>query len=171
MFQQPYRWIIFSEDTAIFNSIKAFVDSNVLIPQLVSNNGSYNLKQFYKIDDKIHYEHYGTWSIKTGIVDERMIQVISRRRSNLYGKLITTSYVHLNKSSVNHLTDYVDKQVDSIMKANYLLINNILDTMNVTKKELFQMTWGYYNVRTKKWSGMVGDLVHNGVDIGGKEFN
>ena len=138
---------------------------------MINNNGEYNLKQFYKIENEIYYEHYGNWSIKSGIVDERKTHVISRRRANLYGKLITTSYVHLNKSSRHHLTDYIDKHVDSIMKVNYLIVNTILDTMNVTKQEMFQMTWGYYNARTKKWSGMVGDMVHNGADIGGKEFN
>ncbi|KAL7037251.1 hypothetical protein ACKWTF_009135 [Chironomus riparius] len=134
---------------------------------MINNNGECNLKQFYKIENEIYYEHYGNWSIKSGIVDERKTHVISRRRANLYGKLITASYVHLNKSSRHHLTDYVDKHVDSIMKVNYLIVNTILDTMNVSKQEMFQMTWGYYNVRTKKWSGMVGDMVHNGADIGG----
>lgn len=135
-----------------------------------SNNDSraYNLKQFYKIDDKIYFEHYGIWSAKSGLSDERETHVIARRRANLHGKLITSSYVHLNKTSRQHLTDYVDKHVDSITKVNYLLINTILDTLNVTKKEIFQMTWGYYNIRTKKWSGMVGDIVHKGTDVGGK---
>lgn len=166
-------------------SIEALVDSDVLIPQ-ASNDGSvsgghddvaaatYNLKQFYKIEvnsHEIYYEHYGMWSSQSGIVDERKSTVISRRRANLHGKLITSSYVYLNASSRAHLMDFVDKHVDSILKLNYMMVNTILDTMNVTKKELFQMTWGYFNARSRKWSGMVGDLVHNGADIGGKYNN
>lgn len=111
------------------------------------------------------------WSSQSGIVDERKSTVISRRRTNLHGKLITSSYVYLNASSRTHLMDFVDKHVDSILKLNYMMVNTILDSMNVTKKELFQMTWGYYNARSRKWSGMVGDLVHNGADIGGKYNN
>lgn len=166
-------------------SIEALVDSDVLIPQ-ASNDGSvsgghddvtvakYNLKQFYKIEEnshEIYYEHYGMWSSQSGIVDERKSTVISRRRVNLHGKLITSSYVYLNASSRAHLMNFVDKHVDSILKLNYMMVNTILDTMNVTKKELFQMTWGYFNARSRKWSGMVGDLVHNGADIGGKYNN
>lgn len=183
MYQHPYRWIIFTENDTIFKSLQALVDSDILIPQLRHDNndadadddgsgGGYNLKQFYKIDKdnsgEIYYEHYGSWSKKTGIIDERQVRVISRRRSNLRGKLITTSYVHMNKSSRAHLTDYVDKNIDSVLKANYFSVNTLLDIVNASKKELFQMTWGYYNARTKKWSGMVGDVVHKGADIGGK---
>jgi hypothetical protein len=158
--------------------IPALVDSDILIAQ-ASNDGddnaavavTFRLKQFYKIEaslDEIYEEHYGVWSLQSGIVDERKSTIISRRRSNLHGKLITTSYVHLNRSSRAHLMDFVDKNVDSILKVNYMIVNNVLDTLNVTRKELFQMTWGYYNARSKKWSGMVGDIVHNGADIGGR---
>lgn len=180
LFRHPYRWIIFTENDTILRSIEALVDSDVLIPQ-ASNDGSgggdrddvtatYNLKQFYKIEEnspEIYYEHYGMWSSQSGIVDERKSTVISRRRANLRGKLITSSYVYLNASSRAHLTDFVDKHVDSILKVNYMMVNTLLDTMNVSKRELFQQTWGYFNARSRKWSGMVGDLVHNGADIGG----
>lgn len=181
LFRHPYRWIIFTENDTILRSIEALVDSDVLIPQASNGGGHddvaaamYNLKQFYKIEEnshEIYYEHYGMWSSQSGIVDERKSTVISRRRANLHGKLITSSYVYLNASSRAHLMDFVDKHVDSILKLNYMMVNTILDTMNVTKKELFQMTWGYFNARSRKWSGMVGDLVHNGADIGGKYNN
>lgn len=173
---------MFTANDAILREIPALVDSDILIPQ-ASNGGSvsgskngddtaaFALKQFYKIEqnsDEIYYEHYGMWSLQSGIVDERKSTIISRRRANLYGKLITTSYVHLNRSSRAHLMDFVDSNVDSILKVNYMMVNIVLDVLNVTRKELFQMTWGYYNARTKKWSGMMGDLAHNGADIGGK---
>lgn len=182
LYRHPYRWIMFTANDAILREIPALVDSDILIPQ-ASNDGSvsgsdkgddtaaaFTLKQFYKIEqnsDEIYYEHYGMWSLQSGIVDERKSTIISRRRANLHGKLITTSYVHLNRSSRAHLMDFVDSNVDSILKVNYMMVNTVLDVLNVTRKELFQMTWGYYNGRTKKWSGMMGDLVHNGADIGG----
>jgi hypothetical protein len=160
---------MFVDDDEVSNGVQALPDSDVLIAQ--ATNDGFALKQFYKTETnsrEIHYENYGSWSIKSGIVDERESKIISRRRANLRGKLITSSYVLLDKNSKNHLTDYVDKNVDSIMKLNYMAVNDVLDKINATKKDLFQMTWGYYNERTKKWSGMVGDIIHRGAEIGGE---
>lgn len=162
---------MFVEDDKVLNNIRALPDSDVLIAQ--ATNDGFILKQFYKIDDnsvEIHYENYGMWSSsQSGIIDERSSKILLRRRANLRGKLITTSYVALNKNSRNHLTDFVDKNIDSILKVNYIIVNSVLDMMNVTRKELFQSTWGYYNAKSKKWSGMVGDLVHKGADVGGEK--
>lgn len=172
LLSHPYRWIMFAaanDDDKVLSTFRALVDSDVLIVQ--ATNDGFALRQFYKIDSnssEIHYENYGRWSEQTGVVDERSIKVISKRRENLRGKLITTSYVALNKDSLNHLTDFVDKNVDSILKLNYIIVNLVLDKLNATRKELFQATWGYYNAKSKKWSGMMGDIVQKGADIGGK---
>lgn len=159
---------MFVENDNISSSIRALPDNDILIAQ--ATNEGFNLKQFYRIEatsTETHYENYGSWSLQSGIVDERATKIISRRRENLRGKLITTSYVALNKNSRNHLTDFVDKNVDSILKLNYIIVNAVLDKLNVTRKEIFQGTWGYFNVKTKKWSGMVGDITHKDADIGG----
>lgn len=156
-------------DDKVLSTFRALADSDVLIAQ--ATNDGFALRQFYKIDgnsSEIHYENYGRWSAQSGIVDERSTKSISRRRENLRGKLITSSYVALNKDSRNHLADFVDKNIDSVLKLNYIMLNAVLDKFNVTRKEVFQGTWGYFNARSKKWTGMVGDLVHKGVDIGGK---
>lgn len=153
----------------ILGKIRALPDNDILIAQ--STDEGFSLKQFYKIDetkDEIFQEKYGSWSQQSGIVDERATKIISRRRTNLHGKLITSSYVALNKNSREHITDFVDKNIDSIMKFNYITVNSVLDRLNVTRKELWQGTWGYFNVKSKKWSGMVGDIVHKGADIGGR---
>jgi len=167
----PYRWIIFVENEQPLPLIRALTDSNIVIALPTTDDG-FDLKQFYKTDansDEIRYERFGVWHPQSGgIVDERNTKIISRRRANLHGKLITSSYVALNKNSRNHLTDFREKQVDSIMKYNYLIVNAVLDVLNATKKELFVGTWGYYNARSKKWSGMMGDVVHKGVEIGGR---
>lgn len=164
----PYRWIMFVEDDKVLNNVRALPDSDVLIAQ--ATNDGFALKQLYRTDessDETHYENYGLWSEQSGIVDERSSKIISRRRANLGGKLITSSYVALNKNSRNHLTDFVDKNVDSILKLNYIIVNTVLDKLNATKRDLFQGTWGYYNAKTRKWSGMVGDIIDKGADIGG----
>lgn len=159
---------MFVNDDKVFGNIRALADSDVLIAK--ATNGGFTLKQFYKPETdsrEIYYENYGSWTLQSGITDERETKIISRRRQNLRGKTLTSSYVHLDKNSKNHLTDFVDKNVDSLMKLNYIMLNDVLDKMNATKKDIFQGSWGYYNERTKKWSGMVGDMVHKGADIGG----
>ena len=168
LFAHPYRWLMFADDNEVFSRVQALPDSDVLIA--IATNDGFDLKQFYRTEisaREIHYENYGSWSLESGIIDERETKIISRRRENLRGKVITTSYVHLDRKSKNHLTDYVDKNVDPLLKLNYLAINDVLDKINATKKEIFQMNWGYFNERTKKWSGMIGDIVHKDADIGG----
>jgi len=170
LLSHPYRWIIFMENEKLLNGFRALVDSNIVIA-LPASNESFALKQFYKLNadsSELYFENFGKWNEAGGIVDERDTRIISRRRSNLRGKLISASYVTLNRNSRNHLTDFREKQIDSITKYNYLVINTVLDVLNATRKELFVGTWGYYNARSKKWSGMMGDVVHKGVDMIGK---
>lgn len=167
------------DSSSFHNKISSLPDSDILIAKAsssstIDDSGEFVLQQFYKTEltsataGEVNYEHFGKWTPLLGIIDERKIKVNSRRRRNLHGKLMTVSYVHLDKRSRNHLSDFVDTQTDSILKTNYIILNAILDNLNATKKELFQSTWGYYNPKTKKWSGMMGDIVHKGADIGGK---
>ena len=170
LFSHPFRWLIFADDNEVFSTVQAPPDSDVLIA--IATNDGFALKQFYKIESsatEIHYENYGSWSLKSGLVDERDTKIISRRRGNLRGASITSSYVLLNENSRHHLTDYVDKNVDSIAKANYFLINAVLDSMNASKNENFRNTWGYFDEKTQKWSGMMSDII-NGTDIAGSKF-
>lgn len=160
---------MFVNDDEVSNRVQALPDSDVLIAQ--ATNDGFALNQFYKTETnsrEIHYENYGSWSIKSGIIDERESKIISRRRGNLRGKLITSSYVLLDRNSENHLTDFADKNVDSLTKASYAVINTVLDSLNVSKREFYRPTWGYFNEKTQKWSGMVGDIIDNDTDIGGR---
>lgn len=169
LFAHPYRWIIFGNDKEVLKRIRALADSDIMLAE--STADGFNLQQFYKIDeesDEIYFETYGTWNSTSGIVDERSTKIISRRRENLRGKTITSSFVVLKNDSRNHLTDFADKNIDSMTKMNYLIVNSILDKLNVTRKELFQGTWGYYDKPTKQWSGVMGDLVYHRADIGGE---
>lgn len=165
----PYRWLMFLNNDEALREILALPDSDILIAKS-TEKGVFALKQFYKVEPsstEIHYEHFGEWNPVNGLIDERKVKIISRRRRNLHGKLMTVSYVHLNKASRNHLADFVDKQTDGLLKTNYIILNAVLDQLNVTRKEIFQSTWGYYNPKTRKWSGMIDDMINNGADIGG----
>lgn len=169
LFSHPYRWLIFQKNDEFHNKVSSFPDSDILIANS-TDDGGFILRQFYRTEPKsgeIIYEHFGLWTPHSGLIDEREVKINSRRRKNLLGKLMTVSYVHLDKASRNHLSDFVDTQTDALLKTNYIILNAVLDNLNVTKKELFQSTWGYYNPKTKKWSGMMRDIVEKGADIGG----
>ena len=138
-----------------------------------ADDGGFNLKQFYKIDEKsndLYYEVFGSWNNSSGIDDKRVTQIISRRRTNLHLKTITVSYVILNNDSRNHLMDFVDKNEDSISKVNYISVNAVLSVMNVTRKEIFSNSWGYQDPKTKMLGGMLGDIHSSKADIGGELF-
>ena len=135
------------------------------------DNEGFNLKQFYKIDEKsndIYLEVFGSWNNTSGIDDKRVTKIISRRRTNLHLKTITVSYVILNNDSRSHLIDFVDKNEDSISKVNYISVNAVLNVMNVTRKEIFTNSWGYQDPKTKMFGGMLGDIHSGKADIGGK---
>lgn len=160
--------MIFAPNQSDLNSIPAQVDSNIAIIQSISNTTEFHLKQFYKISNESFFEDFDTWNIQSGTSTNRKFQSISSARMNLRGALITSSHVQLDKRSTAHLDDFTDKHIDSIMRVNYQLINTMLEPLNVSKKHVFQNTWGYFNKETKMWSGMVGDVIHNGADIGGE---
>lgn len=169
LFSHPYRWLIFVDGDNVLSGIRALADSDVVIAE--ATNDGFSLKQFYKIEStsaEIIHERYGKWKPESGIVDERSSSVVSRRRMDLRGRTITSSYVATNSNSRNHLTDFVDKHIDGVSKLNYIVVNTVLDRLNASKKEYFHGTWGYFNAKSKTWDGMVGDLMHHGADIGGE---
>lgn len=134
----------------------------------------YSLSQFYRIEKSMNiiHEAYGFCSSTTGIVDQRSSNVISRRRADLRGKMVTSSFVALNNDSIHHMSDFAFKTVDYLTKSNYLVVHAMLDRLNVTRKEIFRNTWGYFNKTSKKWprNSMIWDLLYEGVEIGGSPF-
>ncbi|KAK9730316.1 Ligand-gated ion channel [Popillia japonica] len=68
------------------------------------------------------------------------------------------SYVITNNDSLNHLWDYRDKHIDGISKLNYILSHHIMDSLNVSGHFILRSTWGYRNVTTNVYDGLVGDL-------------
>lgn len=61
-----------------------------------------------------------------------------------------------------------DKNIDSITKVGYILLNYMLDAMNSTKSFIFTDTWGYLDPKTNKINGMLGALLYREADIGSK---
>lgn len=50
---------------------------------------------------------------------------------------------------------------------NFLLVNALMDTINVTHRFKWADTWGYVDPETKKINGMLGDLLSGESVIGG----
>lgn len=57
-----------------------------------------------------------------------------------------------------------DNTVDTISKTNYVLVDILMDTLNVTHRYKFVDTWGYFHPVTKQINGMLGDL-KDGVSV------
>lgn len=92
---------------------------------------------------------------------------IARQQSpGLAGTLVTASLVITHNDSLNHLTDYVDKHLDTISKVNYMLTNDIIIFMNATVKYRVVSSWGYLNNETGHWDGMIGELVRGEAQVG-----
>lgn len=68
--------------------------------------------------------------------------------------------------TINHLTDYENKHIDPVTKANYPWIMHIANRMNATISFRVTDSWGYRS-ENGSWSGMTGMLQRREIDIGG----
>jgi glutamate receptor, ionotropic, invertebrate len=111
-------------------------------------------------------ETYGIFK-QNAIIDQRSISpVTSVRRRNLQKTHLRASMVITNNNTLNHLTDYHDKHIDTITKVNYILTNHLVGFLNATVSYSVVPTWGYLNTDTGIWSGMIGELTENFADLG-----
>lgn len=60
--------------------------------------------------------------------------------------------------------------MDLVTKFNYLVTENVLKTMNATRRLIIQSDWGYKNSTKGHYDGFVGDLQRGIADIGGKNY-
>lgn len=90
--------------------------------------------------------------------------IISRRR-NLGGIELRASMVVTNNDSLNHLTDYRDKHIDTITKVCFILTNHLISYLNASVTYSTVSSWGYLD-GDGDWSGMIGQLVRNEADLG-----
>ncbi|XP_077290282.1 ionotropic receptor 75a-like [Arctopsyche grandis] len=92
---------------------------------------------------------------------------LAKRRINLESTLIKICYVLTNNDTINHLSDYLNKEVDTITKVNFILTNHLIDFLNGSRSFSFVSSWGYKDVGDGSWSGMIGQLTKKEADIGG----
>uniref|UniRef100_A0A182J1B5 Ionotropic glutamate receptor C-terminal domain-containing protein n=1 Tax=Anopheles atroparvus TaxID=41427 RepID=A0A182J1B5_ANOAO len=148
-----YRWLVLDS--------RAFDDENA------------GTSSVYKLSTKadLRTEQFALWrrdDSGTGgrLVDLREKKVTSVRRKDLRGHTLRASMVITNPDTMNHLTDYKDKHIDTITKVNYLLTNILATYLGAGVNYTCVSSWGYYNPSTGMWDGMIGELVHDVADLG-----
>nr|QGW50296.1 ionotropic receptor 75p [Chouioia cunea] len=179
MFSAPYKWIIFqdlehsSPDNCTdgcafkdFYSYAMYPDSSVVILQKLSKE-RVQIVSIYRpspVRDMI-VENLGYWSSTNG-TKWHNLNIASQRRKNLQKTPLKSSIVVTNPDTLNHLTDYHDKHVDTITKCNFVWLHQLIDAMNATVTYSIVNTWGYRD-KNGSWTGMTGQLSRKEIDIGG----
>ncbi|XP_011502004.1 PREDICTED: glutamate receptor ionotropic, kainate 2-like [Ceratosolen solmsi marchali] len=114
----------------------------------------------YIIEDR----GYWIWETKRLVVKDK--NIASRRRKNLAGAQLKSCIVITNPDTINHLTDYQDRHIDSITKCNYPWVLHLVNILNATVTFKQTNTWGYQN-SNGSWGGMIGMLQRDEIDFGG----
>ncbi|XP_058828564.1 ionotropic receptor 75a-like [Topomyia yanbarensis] len=177
-----YRWLILRSDFLVDGhpdedtQIQFFLESLDDLPLLVSSEifffvkrgtGHFSINQIFRsgVGSSLMVELFGTW-INGSLIEERDLTVTSVRRLNLHGHTLRASMVVTNPETLQHLTDYKEKHIDTITKVNYVLTNNLIHYMGARVNYSVVSSWGYYNTSTKRWDGMIGELSHQTADLG-----
>lgn len=68
---------------------------------------------------------------------------------------------------MNTLKHFRDTHIDSLAKNTYLIIENLIQGLNATRRNLIHSTWGYKDPKTGRLGGMLGDLIEGRAHMGG----
>uniref|UniRef100_A0A182Y0V0 Ionotropic glutamate receptor C-terminal domain-containing protein n=1 Tax=Anopheles stephensi TaxID=30069 RepID=A0A182Y0V0_ANOST len=181
-----YRWLLMDSTVGgdpssidhyleVLKELPVLVSSEVFV-MLKEDFGSIRFLQVYRVSRKTELitENYALWTRSADgagdrgqqMQDLRTQKVTSVRRKNLHGHQLRASMVVTNPDTMNHLTDYKDKHIDTITKVNYILTNCLASYLGAGVNYSRVTTWGYYNTTTGMWDGMIGELVHDVADLG-----
>ncbi|XP_076670960.1 ionotropic receptor 75a-like [Andrena cerasifolii] len=176
MFVAPIRWLLLQDPrirdqpinqiTETFQSMAVLPDSDVLLARRLRDDFM-EIRSIYRPSPyrQVILEDRGNWTADRG-VRAKNLEPASRRRRNLQQTPLRSCLVMTDPDTINHLTDYENKHIDPITKANYPWILNIVDRMNATVSFRIANTWGYRD-ENGSWSGMIGMLQRREIDIGG----
>lgn len=180
-FNSNYRWLLVTEP--------AFESTEESVQQLFADLPIFHGSQIYFIgnsepDDLVHVKRIYRNSIESDLIPEEVLTLnisdrtfawtakhpsvaISRQLApGLAGAQVNASLVITHNDSINHLTDYVDKHLDTISKVNYILTNDIITFMNASVEYKVVSSWGYLDNKTGQWDGMIGQLVRGEAHVG-----
>ncbi|KAL6264671.1 hypothetical protein P5V15_004771 [Pogonomyrmex californicus] len=183
MFVAPMKWLLLqnrktavdNDDKAnltddsileIFEDLAVYPDSNVILTR--SFHGDFlELLSVYRPSPQrgVIWENRGNWTIENGL-RMKTFDVASARRKNLQRTALKSCLVMTEPNTINHLTDFKDKSIDPVTKANYPWILHLVNRMNATVSFEITNSWGY-RAENGSWSGMIGMLDRREIDIGG----
>ncbi|KAK0165908.1 hypothetical protein PV328_004386 [Microctonus aethiopoides] len=179
LFIGPSKWLILqqlnkeknlSADNLIlqeiFKELQVFPDSEIIIGHRIEDK-YFKIRSLYRPSPyrDLVFEDRGSWNDVDHLCLNDELPT-SRRRQNLQATPLKSCLVMTDPDTLNHLTDYKDKLVDAVTKANYVWLQLIAERMNVTVNFTLRNTWGYRD-KNGTWSGMIGLLDRGEIDIGG----
>ncbi|XP_025073844.1 uncharacterized protein LOC105426276 [Pogonomyrmex barbatus] len=183
MFVAPMKWLLLqnrktavdNDDKAnltddsileIFEDLAVYPDSNVILIRRFHGDFLELLSVYRPSPQRgVIWENRGNWTIENGL-RMKTFDVASARRKNLQRTALKSCLVMTEPNTINHLTDFKDKSIDPVTKANYPWIIHLVNRMNATVSFEITNSWGY-RAENGSWSGMIGMLDRREIDIGG----
>ncbi|KYQ54484.1 putative glutamate receptor, partial [Trachymyrmex zeteki] len=186
MFVAPTKWLLFQDRKTIidnddnvnltftyddsvleiFEDLAIYPDSDVILARRFDGD-FLELLSIYRPSPQrgVIWENRGNWTTKNGL-QMNTFDVASARRKNLQQTVLKSCLVMTDPNTINHLTDFKDKSVDPVTKANYPWILHLVNRMNASISFEVTNSWGYRS-ENGSWSGMIGMLERREIDIGG----
>ncbi|XP_046427591.1 uncharacterized protein LOC124183304 isoform X3 [Neodiprion fabricii] len=184
MFIAPTKWLLLQDSRSggnvsdkpsrimdreifeLFANMSIFPDSDVIIGQRVKSD-FIKLISIYRPSNarNLVIEDRGYWKDGLGIT-LTSTRISSVRRKNLQGTPLKSCLVITDPDSINHLTDFEDRHIDTVAKVNYPWILSLVEIMNATVSFETVESWGY-RASNNTWSGMIGMLDRKEIDLGG----
>ncbi|KYM76177.1 putative glutamate receptor [Atta colombica] len=183
MFVAPTKWLLFQDRKMIidndnftftyndsvlkiFEDMAIYPDSDVILAQRFDGD-FFELSSIYRPSPQksVIRENRGNWTIENGL-KMSTFDVASARRKNLQQTTLKSCLVMTDPNTINHLTDFKDKSVDPVTKANYPWILHLVNRMNATISFEVTNSWGY-RTENGSWNGMIGMLERREIDIAG----
>lgn len=172
-FEHPFRWLVMLDSVATMSYFQKFplLQASNVIVGFPTATGSANqrqiieLRQVYKIRDyrPLEVENFGWWSNVTGLNDQRITKVLSRRRMNFQGEELIASNVFLTNKTYSLMYNRLESEVDRPLRVVFNQMNALMDLFNGTKRYIFTPTFGYDE--TGIWIGNSGNLINDHADI------
>lgn len=110
---------------------------------------------------------FAIWTNNTLKILQPKKTFLTRERYDLQGASIRVCIVIPTPDTFYHLTDGVDRHIDTNTKHGYIVTLELLDFLNATPAYSYETTWGYFNKTTNTWPGMIQRLIDNRADISG----
>ncbi|KAK9297429.1 hypothetical protein QLX08_008858 [Tetragonisca angustula] len=148
MFSAPTRWLLLRDRTIgenvtddtleqTFQDMAVYPDSEVTVAtaslEVVDGSIAWQMTSVYRPGPfrELLAENRGTWTADRGVraID---LRPTSRRRRDLRRTTLKSCLVMTDPDTINHLTDYENKHIDPITKANYPWVLHIASRMNAT---------------------------------------